>query len=91
MTTKPPKAVGTCVSDALSRILEAMVKDPERKQAPTLRDVRAALLERGMQWSGEGELLHPQDQTSLIIELDDLIKDYGEDASASEFVDAQAR
>ena len=91
MAIKPPKVVATRVSDTLSRILEAMVKDPERKQAPTLRDVRTALLERGMQWSGEGELLHPQDQTSLIIELDDLIKEYGEGASATGFVDAQAR
>ena len=91
MAIKNPKVVATRVSDTLSRILKAMVKDPERKQAPTLRDVRAALLERGMQWSGEGELLHPQDQTSLIIELDDLIKDYGEGASAIEFADPQAR
>jgi hypothetical protein len=44
-----------------------------------------------MQWSGEGELLHPQDQTSLIIELDDLIKECGEGASAAALVDAGAK
>ena len=91
MATKPPKVVGRRVSGTLSRILEAMIKDPERTQPPTLRDVRRALLESGMQWSGEGELLHPQDQTSLIIELDDLIKECGEGASAAELVDAGAK
>lgn len=91
MASKPPKVVATRVSATLSRILETLVKDPERKQPPTLRDVRTALLESGMQWSGEGELLHPQDQTSLIIELDDLIKVYGEGASATEFVKAGAK
>jgi hypothetical protein len=91
MVTKPTKVVATGMSATLSRVLEAMVKDPERKQPPTLRDVRTALLESGMQWSGEGELLHPQDETSLIIELDDLINEYGEGTSATEFVNAEPK
>lgn len=91
MATKPPKVVATPVSVTLSRILEAMAKDPARKRPPTLRDGRTALLESGMQWSGEGELLHPQDRTSLIIELDDLIKEYGGGASATDLVDAESK
>jgi len=63
-----------------------MVKDPARKQPPTPGNLRTALLESGLQWSVDGELLHPQDRTSLIIELDGLIEAYGEGALAEGFV-----
>ena len=64
------------------------VNDPERRQPPTLAEVRTAVAESGTQWPAEGELLHPQDLTSLIIEVDELIKDYGAGFCVTEFVDA---
>jgi hypothetical protein len=66
--------------------MEALASDPQRKRPPTLADVRADLLMTGLQWSRNGELLHPQDRTSLLIELDGLIAQYGSKASAVDFV-----
>jgi hypothetical protein len=48
--------------------------------------VRADLQQTGLQWSRNGELLHPQDRTSLLIELDGLIAQYGSKASAVDFI-----
>ena len=90
MADKPTTGGAARVSAGLFGIFQAIVQDPERKQPATLQDVRRALLERGVQWSREGELMHPQDQTSLIIELDELIKDYGDEASPAEWIDANA-
>lgn len=48
----------------------------------TLQAVRAALREESTHWAADGELLHPQDRTSLLIELDELIEQYGAGANA---------
>jgi len=86
MAMRPPLDVAGSVSTGLSAAIEALASEPQRKQPPTLADVRADLLMTGLQWSRNGELLHPQDRTSLLIELDGLIAQYGSKASAVDFV-----
>jgi hypothetical protein len=73
MAIKPSINAANRVSAELSTIMQALVNDPQRQQPPTLEDVRADLQQTGLQWSSNGELLHPQDRTSLLIELDGLI------------------
>jgi hypothetical protein len=85
MATKPRIHVGAHASPELSAIMKAVAADPTRARPPTLGDVRAALQGSGTQWSQEGELLHPQDRTSLVIELDDLIGRYGAESLAQRF------
>jgi hypothetical protein len=82
MATKPKIHVATRASAELSAFMKAMAADPSRTRPLTLGDVRAALQSSGTQWSPEGELLHPQDRTSLVIELDDLIGRNGADKLA---------
>ncbi len=86
MAIRPPIDVASRVSAGLSEAIEALASDPQRKQPPTLAEVRADLQQTGLQWSRNGELLHPQDRTSLLIELDGLIAQYGSNASAVDFV-----
>jgi hypothetical protein len=73
-------------SAELSAAIERLVNEPERRQPPTLGEVRADLAKTGLQWGPNGELLHPQDRTAQLIELDDLIEQYGEEASAIDFL-----
>jgi hypothetical protein len=75
----------------LSAAIERLASDPERKSRPTLAEVRADLEKGGLQWSRNGELLHPQDRTSQLIELDELIALYGEEAPALDVVTTKAR
>jgi hypothetical protein len=86
MAIRPPIDAASSVSAGLSAAIQALASDPQRKPSPTLADVRAALLMTGLQWSRNGELLHPQDRTSLLIELDGLIAQYGSKVSAVDFV-----
>ncbi len=86
MAISTPNEAPKRVSPELSAAIERLVKDPERKAAPTLGALRADLEMTGLQWSANGELLHPQDRTAQLIELDDLIGQYGEEASALDFV-----
>jgi hypothetical protein len=86
MAIRSPIDVASSVSADLSAAIEALASDPQRKQPPTLADVRADLQMTGLQWSRNGELLHPQDRTSLLIELDGLITQYGSKAPAVDFV-----
>ncbi len=86
MAIRPSIDAAHRVSAELSTVIEALVNDPQREQPPTLEDVRADLQQTGLQWSRNGELLHPQDRTSLLIELDGLIAQYGSKASAVDFV-----
>jgi hypothetical protein len=73
-------------SPELSAAIERLAGDPQRKTRPTLAEVRADLEKTGMQWSPNGELLFPQDRTSQLIEIDELIALYGEQAPALDFV-----
>ena len=67
----------------LSAIMRAMIADLRRARPPTLAEVRAEVEQSGMRWTGEGELQFPQDRTSLVIEIDELIGRYGADAPAT--------
>ena len=72
----------------LSKMIELLTADSQALTEPTLGDIRRALLEPHVIWSGEeGELLYAQDQTALVIELDELIERYGTQARARDFVE----
>jgi len=87
MTIRPSIDVATRISPELSAIIERVVNDPEQEMPPqTLEEVRVALVGRGTSEARETEFLRPQDETSLLVELDRLIEEYGEEASASDFV-----
>lgn len=88
-TLRPSFDVATRVSRALSDVIDSLVNDPDREDPPTLEAVRAAL--RGYGASGQSdEFLHPQDETSVLGEVDRLIDEYGRDALAIDFVIAKA-
>ncbi|MGZ8153751.1 MAG: hypothetical protein ACXW2I_05280 [Burkholderiales bacterium] len=55
----------------------------------TLGAARYAIEHERIVWSDDGELLHPQDRTSLVIELDELIDEYGMEAAALQFMPAR--
>lgn len=82
--------VATRVSPELSAIIEKLVNDPDREEAPTLKDVRAVLQEGTTREFVRAEALHPQDRTSALAELNALIEEYGKDALAIDFVTVKA-
>jgi hypothetical protein len=73
-------------SPELTRALDHLASTRKARTRLSLGDARAALLKESTTWSSEGELLHPQDRTSLIIELDELIERYGAAAHARDFL-----
>lgn len=85
-----PVDVAANVSPELSSYIQTLVEDPDREEEPTLEDVRAALREATGEELREVEALHPEDRTSMMVELDDLISEYGEDALAADFVEVAA-
>lgn len=89
-TLRPSFDVATRVSRALSEVIETLVNDPDREEPPTLEAVRAALRGYGVSGAQFGEFMHPQDETSVLVELDRLIDEYGKDALAIDFVIAKA-
>ena len=92
MTIRPSIDVATRVSPALSAVIDRLVNDPDREQPPqTLAEVRGVLLERSARVGNRDiEYLHPQEDSSLLVELDRLIEEYGRDAAAVDFVAARA-
>lgn len=69
-------------SEALSRVIEAMLDDENNESPPTLSRVRAALLDGlGARLVGEGVLEDDEDET-LLAEIDALIEQFGENVSA---------
>lgn len=71
-------------SEALSRVIEAMLDDENNENPPTLSQVRTALLGGlGARLIGEGVLDDDEDET-LLPEIDGLIEQFGENASAEE-------
>ena len=86
MAPRPPAGI----SGELSAAIRALANDPQRMQPPTLEEVRTDLQQGGLEWSRNGELLHPQDRTSLLIELDSLISQYGADAPALDFASGKS-
>lgn len=91
MTIRPSIDVATRISAELSAIIEGLVNDPDREvPAQTLEEVRVALVDFGSSEARETEFLHPQDETSLLVELDRLIEEYGKEAIATDFVVVKA-
>jgi hypothetical protein len=90
MTIRPSIDVSTRVSAELSELLETFTEDPDRETQATLGEVRAALRKRGEPPARETEYLHPQDRDSLLVELDALIEEYGEEMLAADFVAGRA-
>jgi len=91
MTIRPSIDVATRISPELSAIIEGLVNDPDREAPPqTLGEVRIALVERGTSEVRETEFLHPQDETSPLVELDRLIEEFGKEATAIDFIAAKA-
>jgi len=89
MNLRPPIDVAAHVSAELSTIIEALTDDPDREQPATLEDVRSALA-NAAQWAADAEVLHPQERNSVLSELEDLIEEFGNDASAADFVGTKA-
>ena len=91
MAIRPFIDVALRVSPELSAMIEKLVDDPDREPSPqTLQDVRRILMKRAAPGSREAEFLHPEDESSLIGELDRLIEEYGKDACASDFCSVKA-
>jgi hypothetical protein len=84
-----PIDVETRVSAVLSLFIESLANDPDREEPPTLNDARAALLEVAIQEAG-ATAMHPQERESVMVELDDLIDEYGGDVLAVNFVATKA-
>lgn len=82
--------VASRVSSPLSVILEAHVNDPNAIQEATLGSVRAYLTASDLEERYEADLLHPETANSLLVELDDLIDEFGVEAPAEDFVTVQA-
>ena len=76
---------------ALSQMIDLLLADSPPGCEPTLGDIRSSLLSPHVFWSGQGELLYAQDQTALVIELDELIECHGAPARARDFVDHKTR
>jgi hypothetical protein len=73
-------------SEQLSRVIEAMMNNPNTPQRPTLGAVREALA-RGIaaRLVGEGAI-DPDEDDTLLAELDNLIVRFGPSALAEEFM-----
>jgi hypothetical protein len=85
-----PSDVATRVSPTLCTIIETMVNDPDREDPPTLDDVRSRVRHRVRFADLHDEAMHPQDRTSVLREIDDLIEEFGGEAPAVDFVAAKA-
>jgi hypothetical protein len=77
----------TRVSPELSRTIEKLVNDPDREEPPTLKEVQTYLRKADEVRADE---MHPQERESILVELDDLIDEYGDDMLAVNFVVARA-
>jgi hypothetical protein len=86
---KLPIDVATRVSAKLSRLIESMVNDPDRDEPPTLDEVRKALERSGSAHPAQ-VAMHPQDRSSALAEVNDLIEEYGGEALAHYFIAAKA-
>jgi hypothetical protein len=90
MAMRSSKDAAVRVSVELSAAMERLLKDPQRKAPVTLGQVRVDVEKSGLQWSPNGELLYPQDRTSQLIEIDDLIERYGADTPALDLLGSKA-
>lgn len=87
----PPIDVATRVTPGLSALLEKLVNDPQRDEAPTLGDARRYFTGLMPPEFNEAERLHHFDiGESLLDELNTLIAEFGENTPAVDFVRANA-
>lgn len=75
----------TRATPVLSTLIADLIATAAVSRAATLGGVREVVAGDGIFLSAEGELLHPQDRTSLVIELDELIDSHGVQAHACDF------
>jgi len=78
----------TRASAGLAALIEKLVNDPDREPPESLGEVRELL--RAKSRDRQTEFLHPQDRESLLVELDGLIEELGEEAASYELVGAKA-
>lgn len=86
MATKTSTGSPAHVSAELRDAITTLLAERQRESPLTLNDVRLALQRNRAAWTQEGELLHPQDRTALLIEIDELIEKHGKEASAVGFL-----
>ena len=73
-------------SEPLSRVIKEVVNDENRKNVPTLEDVRQAIADGlGGRLVGEGILEEDEDNV-LMPEIESLVDRYGADALAEDFL-----
>jgi len=89
MATKASTGSPAHVSAELRDAITALLTNRPRASSLTLQDVRIGVQQNSSAWSQEGELLYPQDRTSLLIEIDELIEKHGKEAPALGFVPAR--
>jgi hypothetical protein len=82
--------VATRVSRELGTVIETMVDDPEREEPPTLEDVRHVVCQMTDVADRWDEAMHPQERTSVLREIDDLVDEFGGEASAVDFLAVKA-
>jgi len=82
--------VATRVSRELGTVIETMVDDPEREEPPTLDDVRNVVCQMTDAADRWDEAMHPQERTSVLREIDDLVDEFGGEASAVDFLAVKA-
>lgn len=78
--------VQSSASEQLSMVIESLVDDDNRENPPTLAAVKEAVVNGlGMRLVGEGALEEDEADT-LLLEIEDLIEQFGEDALAEDLL-----
>lgn len=89
MTIRLSIDVTSRVSSELSAILEKLVNDPDREESLTLEEVQA-MIEEDDTSAAELGMLHPQEKTSVLAEIEGLIEEFGGEVLANDFVISKA-
>ncbi|HMA87956.1 MAG TPA: hypothetical protein VKP89_04350 [Burkholderiales bacterium] len=89
MTIRHSIDVAGRASPALARLIDKLL-ERETGAPETLAEVRAVLRARGGADVRQTEFLHPRDEESLLVELDRLIDEFGNEARAQDFVAKRA-
>ena len=79
----------TSATPELCQVIDSLIDSFDVSAEATLSEIRSVVLGDSIFLSGEGELLHPQDRTFLVIELDELIERYGMKAAARDFTGSE--
>jgi hypothetical protein len=87
---KMPIDIATRVSRELGSVIEEMVDNPEREEPPTLGDVRYVISQMTDEADRRDEAMHPQERTSVLREIDDLVDEFGDEAPAVDFLAVKA-